>query len=191
MPRPPAPDFAGRRAAQARYGDLVRYLALALLAAGCLQQPDDPTPIPPSPPSPAPTPTPPPSPPPPPPSPGAYCTVDTDCPADQVCARDAACTAPSEVHWVHVRWTVDGATADATTCAAAPDLLVDIGNFTDGEGFGVAPVPCVAGLYSVDKIPLSWSTVSVAPYVGEGGWQDGVSATVDPATGNATVDLSF
>lgn len=166
----------------------MRYLALALLAAGCLDQPAAPPPVPPPTPTPEPPPSPPPSPPPP--SPSPYCSADTDCPADQVCARDDTCTPASEVRWVHVRWTVDGAPADATTCASRPDLVVEIGDSV-GAAWGVAPVPCDEGVYSVDKIPLSWTTATVATYLGEGVWQNAIDTQIDPATGDATLDLTF
>lgn len=165
----------------------MRYLALALLAAGCLQQPDEPPP--PPPPTPTPEPSPPPAPPPP--SPSPYCAADTDCAAGQVCARDELCRPASDVHWVHVRWTVHGATADAATCANEPELLVEVGDFTAGQGWAVAPVPCDEGVYSVDRIPQEWTTATIAAYLGDGVWQDGITATIDPGTGDATLDVTF
>jgi hypothetical protein len=93
-------------------------------------------------------------PPPPPPPPGMPC--GGACPTTEVCARDGECLPPSEVRQVHLEWTVQGAPADATTCASHPDLFVEfIDDFQDR--FGFAPVPCIEGRFNVDKLPTRFT----------------------------------
>jgi hypothetical protein len=92
--------------------------------------------------------------PPPPPPPNDPCFGA--CLTTEVCARDGECLPPSEVRQVHLEWTVQGAPADATTCASHPDLFVDfIDDFQDR--FGFAPVPCIEGRFNVDKLPTRFT----------------------------------
>jgi hypothetical protein len=76
--------------------------------------------------------------------------------------------------------------ADSTTCAHAPELDI---TFSGGGGrFGFSPVPCVEGLFTVDKLPISYGTVSL---VSSSTLSGGVSAAIDRTTGEATLDLSY
>jgi hypothetical protein len=120
-------------------------------------------------------------PPPPPPPPPTGC--DNSCPGGEVCARDGECLPPSQVWAVHLTWTVQGAPADATTCASHPDLFVD---FIDDsqDRFGFAPVPCVEGRFNVDKLPVRFDMTEL-------GVEDshmGTTMEID-ATGAAVFDL--
>jgi hypothetical protein len=80
------------------------------------------------------------------------------CGADLVCTRDGQCLPPDEVRAVHINWTVSGAPASATSCAAAPDLRLDFRN-RSGAQFGFEPVPCAQGKFTVDVLPTDYDTV--------------------------------
>ncbi len=144
-----------------------------LLFAGCVQrQPPDP-------------------PPPPPPDLGGWtgpegdpisgCRDDDDC-GGLVCARDGACYEAADVRVIHASWTVDGRPATIATCTS-PDLAIAFaGDF--GGYLGFAPVPCSAGLFTVDKLPVFFTQVELG-IDGEGA---STSATFDD-TGAAALDL--
>lgn len=151
----------------------MRYLLVALLAAGCLQDPStDPgwsdPPIESGPGSVS--------------EPG--CHQDSDCGTNAVCARDGECLAPDDVRVAHITWTVGGAAADQTSCAQIPDLEID---FYSGEtSYGYAPVPCIEGKFTVDKLPIWFTSVALSS-------QDETAAaaqgTIDAQTGDASLDL--
>jgi hypothetical protein len=117
---------------------------------------------------------------------GRGCHDGLGCPSDQVCARNDACLPPEQVRAVHVMWTVAGKPASVTSCAAAPDLRIQL-NRADGADRGVnwAPVPCEAGKFSVDRLPRSYDPVWLGRESG-GGARD---AALDRSTGEATLDL--
>jgi hypothetical protein len=118
---------------------------------------------------------------------GGYgCHKDTDCGGSLVCARNGVCTTAASVRIVHVNWTVNDQTASDTSCVRAPDLAI---TFSDSEGyeFGFAPVPCDAGRYTVDKMPLAYSRVQLSR-VGE--YSGGAAGQFD-AMGNVTLDLPY
>src|SRR5258706_16483519 len=93
-------------------------LALAFVLVGCVQHND---PYPPGgggggggyypPPDPPPT--------------GYGCTADSQCANGQGCARTYDCLPAAEGHVIHAGWTLQGAAANQTSCAGAPDLEVD------------------------------------------------------------------
>ncbi len=89
------------------------------------------------------------------------CEFDSECLPDEVCARNDECLDPSRVRTARVTWTVGGLTASETTCASIPDLLLWFRNPAGAEQFGFEPVPCHAGLFTVDKAPLYYDRVSL------------------------------
>jgi len=108
------------------------------------------------------------------------------CGGGQVCARNGQCYAPAVVHAVSVSWTVGGAPADTTVCNPAWHLEItfrgpDTTPFSD---LSFAPVPCEEGRFTIDKLPLSYTTVTLGD--ARSGWR---TARIDPATGAATIDL--
>lgn len=113
------------------------------------------------------------------------CQTDLDCSSGQVCARDGECLAPSQVRSVKVTWTVRGMAASATTCATIPDLFVQFANgAVYRDTFGFEPVPCDAGQFPIDKLPVRFDQVEVGV--------DGLFsnlAYIDDATGTAMIDL--
>lgn len=106
------------------------------------------------------------------------------CAADLVCTRDGACLPPDQVRAIHVTWTLSGAAASTTSCAAAPDLELSL----DGRGVGgftFAPVPCVEGQFTVDKLSTAYDRVELRAE------SHGVQAVAIDASGNAALDLPY
>jgi hypothetical protein len=99
------------------------------------------------------------------------------------CARDGNCYPADQIHAVHASWTIDGGPANSATCTH-PDLFIQ---FTDNDflELGFAPVPCKGGRFTVDKLPLAYTTVFLAIE----GEDTGSSAPIDPDTGDALLDL--
>lgn len=95
-----------------------------------------------------------------------------DCPADQVCARSSECLPADEIRSVHVNWSVRGQAASATTCAPAPSLYLLFFSADPSDTFGYQPVPCVAGLFTVDKLPVRFTGVEIGA---DGGFSDRTS----------------
>lgn len=126
--------------------------------------------------------------------PSSWCEADSDCASagsGQVCARDGECLDPSEVHTIHVNWTVSEQPASATTCGNAPDLMLtfydgDVGD-PDGYEFGFAPVPCVEGKFTIDKMPLVYTSVDLVRNDDGTGGSNGVF----DANGDVSLDLPY
>jgi hypothetical protein len=89
------------------------------------------------------------------------CEFDSECFPEEVCARNDECMPPDRVRVARVTWTVAGAAASDTTCATIPDLLLWFRNPSSADKFGFEPVPCHAGLFTVDKAPLYYDRVSL------------------------------
>jgi hypothetical protein len=117
------------------------------------------------------------------------CTSDASCGTNQVCARDGECLASSEVRIIHVSWTVNGQPAGTGSCSQHPGLdITFIGNGAEGyDQFGFAPVPCMEGKFTVDKMPKRYAQVALEP---DCLCTTAASTTFD-STGSATLDLSF
>jgi len=115
---------------------------------------------------------------------GSECSSDSHCGADDVCARSGECLAKTAVRAVTVKWTIDGTSADSISCSAHPDLYLQFEGSDYGDTFRVAPVPCSAGLYSVDKLPRRYLQVELGV---DGGTGD--VAPIDLVTAQAQFDL--
>jgi hypothetical protein len=117
---------------------------------------------------------------------GRSCHRDDVCDSGEVCARDSVCYLSSQVHAVHVTWTVNGEAAGVATCSRSPNLVIEfVADDSDpiGGQLSFSPVPCSAGLYTNDKLPTKFHTVKLN---GSRGWQ---SAEFDSG-GDAAIDLS-
>ena len=111
------------------------------------------------------------------------CHQDSDCGAD-VCARDGECLPAADVRMVKVTWTIRGAAANATSCAATPDFYLQFDGPTQNDTFGYTPVPCAAGQFSIDKLPTRFDQVELGV---DNRFND--VARIAAATGLATFDL--
>ena len=154
-------------------------LALAFVLVGCAQQDNYPPDYPPqqSGPSPVYPPT-------------TYgCTSDSQCGTGQVCARTFECLGTAYVHSIHITWTIQTMAATQTACstASANDLEIDFsGNGEDPWGY--APVPCMEGKFSIDKMPIAYSYVNLGR---DGDVSSGGGAKIDVTTGDAAIDLPY
>ncbi len=88
------------------------------------------------------------------------CTTDSQC-GNNVCARDGECLPATEIMSVKVTWTIRGQAASATTCASSPDLLLQFDGVSYGDSFGYAPVPCMEGQFTEDKLPTRFQQVDI------------------------------
>jgi hypothetical protein len=130
---------------------------------------------------------------------GYGCGSDADCNysggSDYVCARDETCQLQTNVRVVRVTWTIEGSGAGSASCASSPDLEL-LFNQTEQVSdenyqFGFAPVPCVEGEFSIDKMPDYYEYVGMFDSATfGGGGDDGVTGMFD-GSGNCTLDLSF
>jgi hypothetical protein len=115
---------------------------------------------------------------------GSECQTDSQC-GDDVCARSGECLVRSTVREVTVKWTVNGAPADESSCASNPDLFLQFDGADYGDVLRFAPVPCRLGSFFIDKLPKRFVQVELGS---EGGVGD-ISA-IDAATAQAQFDLS-
>ena len=113
---------------------------------------------------------------------GDPCAQDSDC-ASNVCARTDVCASQDGVCAVRVTWTIRGAAPTAAACTAYDPFELDFEGF-DGNFVGFVPVPCMAGLFSIDKLPVDLDRV----LLGTENSSNAVSATID-VNGNAAIDL--
>lgn len=92
---------------------------------------------------------------------GGECRIDEHCEATAVCARSSECLPPSEVRLVRLTWTIRGMPASDTTCAQTPDLYVMFAGPGIQDTLGFAPVPCRAGVFTVDKLPRRFVSAEI------------------------------
>ncbi len=91
---------------------------------------------------------------------GLMCETDSQCGGD-ICARDGECIAASQVRQVKITWTIDGQPASATTCGPAPSLYLQFDGPTFQDTFGFAPVPCMQGQFTIDRLPKRFDQVEL------------------------------
>lgn len=111
------------------------------------------------------------------------CTLDSDCGGTAVCARSSECLPASEVRAVRITWTIRGMPASDSTCARSPNFYISFAGATLSDTFGYAPVPCKAGLFTVDKLPRRFVSAEIGV---TNGFHD---AKAFDANGNAAFDL--
>jgi len=105
------------------------------------------------------------------------CTNDRDCGGD-VCTRVGACVAAADVYALRIEWTVRGLTTDqATACDGVGELELSIAEPATGEVRTVRPVPCISGSFRYDKLPLSYTEVTLTAYDAGGGFLDSQRAS--------------
>lgn len=119
---------------------------------------------------------------------GGECVNDGQC-GDEVCARSGECLPSASLRQVMVRWTVNGAVADETSCAAQPDLYLRFDGADYGDSLRFAPVPCRQGSFFVDKLPKRYLQVELG-VDGHSGDMTAIDVVSDRAVGQAQFDLS-
>lgn len=118
------------------------------------------------------------------------CHYDDGCPPGDVCARNDICYPASAVRAASVTWTLRGAAADATSCGPAPNLEIGFSaaagsQFGNYSPIGFAPVPCVEGKFSIDKLPTQLDEVVL------GNHDVGTKAGTLDQNGQLNLDLPF
>lgn len=93
---------------------------------------------------------------------GQGCEADADC-GDDICARDGECTPASEVRQVKITWTINSMMANATTCAGHDSLYLQFDGPMFEDTFGYAPVPCMQGQFTIDRLPRRFDQVELGP----------------------------
>lgn len=95
------------------------------------------------------------------PTPSGECHTDPECDDGEVCARDGMCTSAAGVRSLTTTWTIQGAPADATTCAPHPEFFISFIGYDYGDQLGYAPVPCALGRFFIDKLPRRFRAVEL------------------------------
>jgi len=88
------------------------------------------------------------------------CHSDSQC-GEDVCARSGECLARSAIHEVVIKWTVNSAAANATSCSAHPALYLQFDGSDYGDTLRFAPVTCREGQYRVDRLPRRYVQVQL------------------------------
>ena len=113
------------------------------------------------------------------------CTQDSDCHSGSACTRAGQCFPQDQIRSVAVVWTVNGQPAGTDSCGTHPSFTLQFDS-DSGYGYGYAPVPCVAGKFSVDKIATIINFVEMFDDTGGGG-----AGPIIDATNQASLDLTF
>lgn len=115
------------------------------------------------------------------------CRDDSDC-AGAVCTRVGECAA--EPYALRVTWTIAGQAASvAGACAAIGELELAIADPSLDLQHALRPVPCGAGSFFFDKLPLGYTDVTVTAFGLGGRFLTSARATAVGAGGAVTVDL--
>jgi hypothetical protein len=118
------------------------------------------------------------------------CRTDRDCGGDFVCTRVGECASESSVYALRVEWTVHGLTTDqAGACTDVGDLELAITDPTTGGQHAVRPVPCIAGSFYFDRLPVGYTEVSMSVYAMGGGFLDSTRASAVGSNGVVTLSL--
>ena len=92
---------------------------------------------------------------------GDVCTVDSDCGVGNVCTRNTECLPASETRSVRVTWTIRGMAANDMLCGPTPNFYLMFSGTQLNDTFGYSPVPCKAGLFTIDKLPRRFVSVEI------------------------------
>lgn len=114
---------------------------------------------------------------------GKECHTDSQC-GDDVCAPSGECLARSAVHEVAIRWTINSAAVGAVSCSGHANLFVKFDGTDYGDTLRFAPVACLQGQFSVDRLPKRYVQVELGF---EGSTGD--VSPIDAATTQVQFDL--
>lgn len=118
---------------------------------------------------------------------GSSCRADSDCP-DTTCTRVGECA--SETYALRIQWTIRGQAANvAGACDGVGELEVGVSDPATGGDHAVRPVPCGAGSFFYDKLPLGYTEVALSAYSPRGGFLTSTHASAVGSDGVVTIDL--
>jgi hypothetical protein len=99
------------------------------------------------------------------------CMTQRDCADGKVCTRVHLCEYSTEVYSLRVEWTVRGQTTDQVgACDGIGEIAMGIADTTTGDDFWVSPVPCGPGSFFYDKLPLSYTSLTMRVFDSSGGF---------------------
>lgn len=117
------------------------------------------------------------------------CRTDRDC-GDDVCTRVGQCEASDAVYALRVEWTVRGLTTDQpAACADISELELAVEAPSTGDVHRVAPVPCAPGSFFFDRLPPSYTEVTVTAYGRFGEYLDAASGSAIDSGGVVRIAL--
>lgn len=120
---------------------------------------------------------------------GGSCRNDGEC-AGAVCTRVGECA--SQTYALRVTWTVRGQAANLTgACSGIGELEIAVADPSIGEAHAVRPVPCSAGSFFYDKLPLGYTDVAVTGFSSRGNFLGTTRGTAIGGDGVVSLDLDF
>jgi hypothetical protein len=118
------------------------------------------------------------------------CRIDRDCNDDTVCSRVGSCESSSDLYALRIEWTVHGLTTDqAGACNGISELEIGVTDPSTTRRHRVSPVPCAAGSFFYDKLPIGYTEVEVWAYDDFGGTLDVARASAVGQGGVVRVSL--
>ena len=89
-------------------------------------------------------------------------------------------------------WTLRGEAANvAGACTGISELEIQIADPSLDKAYEVRPVPCTAGSFFYDKLPLGYTDVMVTAFDTRGNFLTATRGTAVGANGIVSVDLEF
>lgn len=117
------------------------------------------------------------------------CRIDRDC-GDLVCTRVGECASSGSVYALRVEWTVNGVATDQLgTCDGVGELELGISDPTSGGQHALRPVPCAAGSFFFDKLPVGYTDVTITAYGPSGTFLDSARGSAVGASGVLRLDI--
>ncbi len=121
---------------------------------------------------------------------GLECKVDADCGGtvpNLACDQSQVCSDKTKQRVVHVGWTINGSSASGATCTPIDHLTIEFTNDDGSVKFGFDPVPCTAGQFPIDKMPIAVIKAKITGVKTAGGTLVGESF-IDGG-GNVSIDI--
>ena len=117
---------------------------------------------------------------------GGECVSDSQC-GDDVCTRSGECAPRSSVRSVMVKWTLEGAAANATSCNAHPNMFLQFDGNDSGDTLRYEQVACAQSQLLVDKLNKRYTQVELG-FAGSTTVVQPIDP-ITPATAQAMFDL--
>lgn len=95
---------------------------------------------------------------------GLACINDSDCGGsvpNLICDQSKACADKTTLRTIRVNWTVKGSTPSGATCSGIDHLKLDFTSDDNAIAFAFDPVPCAAGSFPIDKMPVAVIKVKI------------------------------
>lgn len=94
------------------------------------------------------------------------------------------------MYGLRVEWTIRGLTTDQPgACRDISELELAVVDPSTGDRHRVAPVPCEPGSFFYDRLPMSFTEVTLTAYGAFGEWLDDGTASAIGADGVVRIAL--